>query len=81
MTDGYPLMGPKVHGYLLSPNVDYYAVLRPSYFFSACNRVPGANILTAGTSENSLTVHHRTIKEKNTIISPTLNLPLNAAPH
>ncbi|PBK94232.1 hypothetical protein ARMGADRAFT_1098905 [Armillaria gallica] len=32
MTDGYPLMGPKVHEYLLSLNVDY-AVLRPSWFF------------------------------------------------
>ncbi|PBK68087.1 NAD(P)-binding protein [Armillaria solidipes] len=32
MADGYPLMGPKVHEYLLSLNVDY-AVLRPSWFF------------------------------------------------
>ncbi|SJL14698.1 related to nucleoside-diphosphate-sugar epimerase family protein [Armillaria ostoyae] len=50
MTDGYPLMGPKVHEYLLSLKVDY-AVLCPSWFF-----------------ENFLTVHLRTIKEKNTII-------------
>ncbi|KAK0437310.1 hypothetical protein EV421DRAFT_1975225 [Armillaria borealis] len=32
MADGYPLMVPKVHEYLLSLNVDY-AVLRPSWFF------------------------------------------------
>ncbi len=32
MTDDYSLMGPKVHEYLLSLNVDY-AVLRPSWFF------------------------------------------------
>ncbi|KAK0243643.1 hypothetical protein EDD85DRAFT_976378 [Armillaria nabsnona] len=51
MMDGYPLMGPKVHEYLLSLNVDY-AVLRSLWFF-----------------ENILTVHLRTIKEKNTIIS------------
>ncbi|PBK61352.1 hypothetical protein ARMSODRAFT_964944 [Armillaria solidipes] len=51
MADGYPLMGPKAHEYLLSLKVDY-AVLRPSWFF-----------------ENFLTVHLRTIKEQNTIIS------------
>ncbi|PBK84982.1 NAD(P)-binding protein [Armillaria gallica] len=32
MTDGYPLMGLKVHEYLLSLNVDY-AVIRPPWFF------------------------------------------------
>ncbi len=32
MTDGCPLMGLKVHEYLLSLDVDY-AVIRPSWFF------------------------------------------------
>ncbi|KAK0221327.1 hypothetical protein IW262DRAFT_1549242 [Armillaria fumosa] len=55
MTNVYLLMGRKVHEYLLSLNVDY-VVLRPSWVFGACNC-------------NFLTVHLRTIKEENTIIS------------